>query len=86
MPSLWEINHLTLTNNSFGVNASAEVLVNLILGKMECFGINYNISQRSLEPKEGKLPNCDIDMVEKEIEEIEKKAQFVGYDWIGELN
>lgn len=54
---------------------NGEELVNLILGKMECFGINYNISQRSLEPKEGKLPNCDIDMVEKEIEEIEKKME-----------
>lgn len=52
-----------------------EELVNLILGKMECFGINYNISQRSLEPKEGKVPNCDIDMVEKQIEEIEKQVE-----------
>ena len=50
-----------------------EEVVNLMISKMESFGIKYNISQKTIGPKEGKLPSCDIEMVEKEIEEYEKK-------------
>ena len=50
-----------------------EEVVNLMISKMESFGIKYNISQKTIGPKEGKLPSCDIETVEKEIEEYEKK-------------
>jgi hypothetical protein len=32
---------------------------------MDNFGVKYNISQKKLGTKEGKLPICDIDLIEK---------------------
>ena len=49
-----------------------EEIVSLILGKMECFGINYNISQRNIGEYSGKLPDIDIDALEKQIDDTEK--------------
>ncbi len=63
----YELN-LVVPNNS-------EEIVHLILGKMDSFGINYNINRRNLEPKLGTIPNCDIETVEKKIEEIENKIR-----------
>ena len=68
-------NKLTFQKN-FELNLivpnNGDEIINLILGKMDCFGINYNINRKSLEPKQGKIPNCDIQTVEKQIEIIEK--------------
>ena len=48
-------------------------VVNLILDKMEKFGINYKISKQNNAPKTGHLPPTDIESVEKAIAEIEPK-------------
>ena len=40
---------------------------------MESFGVKYNISQKKVAPREGQIPTCDIDMIEKHIEDIEKQ-------------
>ena len=52
---------------------NGEEIVKLMVQKMESFGVKYNISQKKLGTKEGKLPICDIDLIEKSIEELEKK-------------
>ena len=71
-------NKLTFQKN-FELNLivpnNGDEIINLILGKMDCFGINYNINRKNLEPKQGKIPNCDIKTVEKQIEKIEKKIR-----------
>ena len=51
-------------------------LVNLLLDKMSKFGINYKVSKHNLGPKQGVIPPIDIDEVEKNILEIEAKAEI----------
>lgn len=55
--------------------ANGNEIVNLIIGKMECFGIKYNITQRNLEERTGEPSpqDIDIEMVENQIVEIEQQ-------------
>jgi len=48
-------------------------VVNLLLDRMEKFGINYKISKQNNNPKTGHLPPTDIDSVEKAITDMEQK-------------
>ena len=52
---------------------NGEEIIHLMVKKMESFGVKYNISQKKVAPREGQIPTCDIDMIEKHIENIEKQ-------------
>jgi len=52
---------------------NTQEVVELILDKMEKFGINYKISKQNMGPKTGELPKIDIENVENAISDMEKK-------------
>ena len=67
--------HQKLFELTLITNENSDEIINCILGKMKWFGINYNISKKNLNKKLGKIPNTDIEMVENQIEEYEKKIE-----------
>jgi hypothetical protein len=50
-----------------------EPIKTTLLEKMELFGKEYNVSQKVLKKRMGKLPCSDIDSIEKQIDNIEKE-------------
>jgi len=48
-------------------------VVELILEKMEKFGINYKITKQSNAPKQGEIPKIDIENVEIAITNLESR-------------
>jgi len=50
-----------------------EPIKTTLLEKMELFGKEYNVSQKVLKKRMGKLPCSDIDSIEKQIGNIEKE-------------
>jgi hypothetical protein len=51
----------------------SEVLIEMLLNRMNKYGINYKINKNI--PREGKIPLLDIELVESTILELELKIE-----------
>ena len=83
-------------NNKANQNVEIEILTNdtdkiksTLLEKMELFGKEYNVSQKIIKKRMGKLPCSNIEHVEKQIEKIEKDFndnKNINIDLVHKLN
>jgi len=57
------------------ITEDTEEIKSILLEKMELFGKEYNVDQKIIQKRMGKLPCTDIEKVEKQIKVIEKEFE-----------
>ena len=57
------------------ITSDTEEIKKILLEKMELFGKEYNVNQKIIKKRMGKLPYTDIEKVEKQIKLIEKEFE-----------
>jgi hypothetical protein len=57
------------------ITKDTEEIKKILLEKMELFGKEYNVNQKIIKKRMGKLPYTDIEKVEKQIKLIEKEFE-----------
>ena len=91
-----ELNTITLffknkeeTNEIELITEKTEKIKLILLEKMELFGKEYNVSEKIIKKKMGKLPCSNIESVEKQIESIEKDLnnsnKKINFDLVNKL-